>query len=45
MKKVPFSAGNAAATRPEDRHSPKDTPTDQEPTPQQVDTKKGETYA
>jgi hypothetical protein len=41
MKKVPFSAGNAAATHPEDRHSPKDTLADQEPAPPTFDTKKG----
>lgn len=41
MKKVPLSAGNAAPTRPEDRHSPKDTPADQEPAPPAVDIKTG----
>ncbi len=42
MKKVPFSAGDAGPTPPEDRHSPeKDTPADEEPAPPTVDTKKG----
>ena len=41
MKKVPFSAGNTAATHPEGRHSPKDTLADQEPTPPALDTKEG----